>query len=65
MYFNRTLIQWKEVDPQKRTKYDAYISSSLSILGNQNRVVQEVEKPKPMRIPFKKYDNSGSVSKAR
>lgn len=64
MYFNRTLIQWKEVDPQKRTKYDAYISSSLSILGNQNRVIQEVEKPKPMRIPFKKYDNKGSISKA-
>ncbi len=64
MYFNRTLIQWKEVDPQKRTKYDAYISSSLSILGNQNRIIQEVEKPKPMRVPFKKYDNKGSISKA-
>ena len=64
MYFNRTLIQWKDVDPQKRTKYDAYISSSLSILGNQSRIVQEVEKPKPMRIPFKKYDNKGTVSKA-
>jgi hypothetical protein len=64
MYFNRTLIQWKEVDPQKRTKYDAYISSSLSILGNQSRIVQETEKPKPMRIPFKKFNNKGLISKA-
>ena len=65
MPFNRTLIQWKEVDPEKRTKYDAYISSSLSRLGNQKRIVQEVEKPKPIRIPFKKYDNTGIISRAK
>lgn len=53
MYFNRTLKQWKEVDPNKRTKYDAYISSSLSRLGNQRRVKEVVKDDTPRRIPFK------------
>ena len=65
MPFNRTLIQWKEVDPDKRTKYDAYISSSLSILGNQKREKAVLVDDKPRRIPFKRYDNTGQVSKAR
>ncbi|WP_430611486.1 hypothetical protein [Flavobacterium sp. JP2137] len=64
MPFTRTLIQWKDVDPTKRTKYDAYISSSLALLGNQRRIKIEVEEPKPITIPFKRYDNSGAISKA-
>lgn len=64
MYFNRTLTQWKDVDPNKRTKYDAYISSSLSRLGNQRRVKPEEPKRNPFKIPFRKYDNTGTISKA-
>jgi len=62
MPFSRTLSQWKDVDPQKRTKFDAYISSSLALLGNQSRLKMEVEEKKPFVVPFKKYDNSGMVS---
>ena len=62
MYFNRTLVQWKDVDPQKRTMYDAYISSSLSRLGNQRKYKPPPEKRTLTRIPFARYDNSGSVS---
>jgi len=64
MPFTRTLIQWKEVDPNKRTKYDAYISSSLSRLGNQRRTVKPVdESERVIHNPFTQYDNSGTVSK--
>lgn len=64
MPFSRTLMQWKEVDPNHRTKYDAYISSSLALLGNRKKIRKQEEK-KPLAIPFKRFDNTGtrSVSK--
>ena len=65
MPFTRTLQQWKDVDTTKRTKYDAYISSSLSLLGNQSRIKKvQPEKPKPIKIRslYNTYNNNGSVS---
>lgn len=65
MPFSRTLMQWKDVDTTKRTKYDAYISSSLSLLGNQPRFKEEPPTPPaPVRIPYKTYNNNGLVSTA-
>lgn len=64
MPFNRTLLQWKDVDPDDRTKFDAYISSSLALLANQRRVRKAPEK-KSWINPFKKYDNSGTISVAK
>lgn len=64
MPFNRTLTQWKDTDPDNRTRFDAYISSSLAIIGNR-RVVKEEEPEKPLDInPFQTYDNTGYISKA-
>jgi hypothetical protein len=63
MPFSRTLVQWKEVDPNNRTKFDAYISSSLSRVGNRKKM-RVVEESKPILIPFKRYNNDGSVSRA-
>ncbi|MBC7845560.1 MAG: hypothetical protein H7Y10_03610 [Flavobacterium sp.] len=61
MPFTRTLMQWKDVDPTQRTKFDAYISSSLSRLGNQKLEIKM--KPKETRsIPFTRYNNSGNTS---
>lgn len=61
--FNRTLEQIKDVDLENRTKYDAYISFSLSLIANQRRV--KVEKViKPFTNPFTKYDNRKFTSKA-
>ena len=65
MPFSRTLRQWKNTDPSKRGKFDAYISSSLARIGTQSRMTAPPPEKKPMRIPFKRYDNTGSVSKAR
>ena len=64
MPFSRTLEQWKEVDLKDRTKYDAYISSSLSRLGCQRRIKKEAPKNQKRRNPFQKYDNEGQISKA-
>lgn len=64
MVFNRTLDQWKDVDLDNRTKYDAYISSSLAALGNQKRVIKTNKETKDRRNPFQTYDNSGNFSKA-
>ncbi|QRE05426.1 hypothetical protein H0H26_11535 [Flavobacterium psychrophilum] len=63
MPFTRTLEQWKDVDIKDRTKYDAYISSSLSLLGNEKKIKQEIEK-KPLELfsLFRRFDNSGGVS---
>ena len=44
MPFTRTLEQWKDVDLKDRTKYDAFISSSLSRLGCQRRIVKKETK---------------------
>lgn len=64
MVFNRTLNQWLEVDVHNRQKFDAYISSSLSLVGNQNHVIEEKTQTTKRRNPFQTYDNSGTFSKA-
>lgn len=64
MPFTRTLEQWKEVDLADRTKYDAYISSSLSRLACQRRIKKEATKPRSIGNPFTQYDNTGLISEA-
>jgi hypothetical protein len=61
MVFTRTLMQWKDVDPKARTKYDAYISSSLSRLGNQKRE-SKTREVKKRTNPYQKYNNKGNLS---
>lgn len=63
MPFTRTLRQWKDVDPQKRTKYDGYISSSLAQLGCQKRVLKKPPPPKEIIQFFDHYDNTNQYSK--
>lgn len=63
MPFTRTLEQWKDVDTANRTKYDAYISSSLSRLGNQRRKPMIKTQPKRTANVFTKYNNTGTISK--
>lgn len=65
MPFSRTLRQWKDTDPSKRGKYDAYISSSLAHIGTQTLMSNNTPiYVKPLRIPFKKYNNAGNFSTA-
>ena len=65
MYFDRTLNDWARFDINNRTKFDASISSGLAIMAcNKNRYapINKVVRNN-IALAFKKYDNTGSVSK--
>jgi hypothetical protein len=62
--FSRTLYQLKDFDSDKRTKFDAFISYSLSLLANQKRPKKQEQQVSPTIIPFRRYDNNGLISKA-
>lgn len=67
MYFTRTLLQWKDFTPsEKRTKYDAYISSSLARCGCHRRTLKtNTEPPKPINVRsiLRTYNNKGLISR--
>jgi len=65
MYFQKTLEDWGRFNINNRTKHDASISSGLAIMAcNKHLYVPTTpyEKPK-FELGFKKYDNTGSLSK--
>jgi len=64
MYFQRTLEDWAKFDINKRTKFDASISSGLAIMACQrhlyaSKTTREVKK---IDFGFSKYNNQGSKS---
>jgi len=64
LYFNELLNDWSKFDINKRTKFDASISSGLAIMAcNRHLYVpnHKVEKPK-LNISIAKYKNTGSTS---
>jgi len=65
IYFNKTLNDWSRFDINKRTKFDATISSGLAIMACNRHLYApnaKVEKPK-LNINIAKYSNTGSASK--
>jgi len=65
MYFQRTLEDWGKFNINNRTKHDASISSGLAIMAcNKNKYtpVYRVQK-QAVQLGFKKYNNSGNISK--
>ena len=65
LYFNSLLNDWTKFDINKRTKYDASISSGLAIMANNRHLYApnaKVEKPK-LNINIAKYSNKGNMSK--
>jgi len=65
MYFNNTLNEWAKFDINKRTKFDAAISSGLAIMAcNKNlyRPVPQMQKKK-LNLKIAKYTNKGAISK--
>ena len=65
MYFNRTLNDWSKFDINKRTKYDATISSGLAIMACNRHLYTpnpRIEKT-PIDIHINKYNNKGQNSK--
>ena len=65
MYFNTTLNDWSKFDINKRTKFDASISSGLAIMAcNRHLYKPNPEtKRKPLNIMVSKYSNNGFNSK--
>ena len=65
MYFNKTLNDWAKFDINKRTKFDAAISSGLAIMAcNKNlyRPIPSMQKQK-INLTIAKYNNGSSISK--
>ena len=62
MYFTRTLEDWARFDINKRTKFDATISSGLAIMANQKHLYQPVVKESKISINFARYTNRGNLS---
>ena len=65
IYFNRTLNDWAKFDINKRTKFDASISSGLAIMAcNRHLYTPRAEKLKqPLNINIAKYSNTGNTSR--
>ena len=64
MYFNETLNDWSRFDINKRTKFDATISSGLAVMACNRHLYRpnaKVEKPK-ININVSKYSNTGTNS---
>lgn len=66
MPFNETLKDWLGFDPDKRTKYDATISSGLAVMACQTEKYQKKVKKKDRSkivLPLlKRYSNKGNLS---
>ena len=65
LYFNTLLNDWARFDINKRTKFDATISSGLAIMACNRHLYApnvKVEKSK-VNINIAKYKNTGSISK--
>ena len=66
MYFNTTLTDWAKFDINKRTKFDAAISSGLAIMAcNKNLYAPRamVKLQDKVNFSFAKYNNKGNFSK--
>jgi len=64
LYFNSLLNDWSKFDINKRTKYDATISSGLAIMACNRHLYRpnaKIEKPK-LNINISKYKNTGNIS---
>jgi len=64
MYFNETLNDWSKFDINKRTKFDATISSGLAIMAcNRHLYAPNAKiKRKEVNISISRYNNNGSNS---
>ena len=65
MYFNTTLNEWSRFDINKRTKFDAAISSGLAVMACNRHLYypkQSVQKSK-INLKIAKYTNGGGLSK--
>ena len=65
VYFNETLNDWAKFDINKRTKFDAAISSGLAVMAcNRHLYTPNSVKNRPkLNLNISRYDNKGFSSK--
>jgi hypothetical protein len=65
IYFNATLNDWAKFDINKRTKFDASISSGLAIMACNRHLYTPVasKQKKKLNIHIARYNNSGNMSR--
>ncbi len=65
MYFNNTLNDWSKFDLNKRTKFDAAISSGLAIMACNRHLYSPKQERQKLSLSFNiaKYKNEGMKSK--
>jgi hypothetical protein len=65
IYFNSLLNDWAKFDINKRTKFDASISSGLAIMACNRHLYRPVpnRQKTSLNLNIAKYRNTGSVSK--
>tara|TARA_Y100000114_G_scaffold137448_1_gene139744 strand:- start:837 stop:3053 length:2217 start_codon:yes stop_codon:yes gene_type:complete len=65
VYFNTTLNDWAKFDINRRTRFDAAISSGLAIMAcNKNKYrPHAIREKSKVNISFSKYENKGTISK--
>jgi hypothetical protein len=64
IYFNKTLNDWSRFDINKRTKFDATISSGLAIMACNRHLYApnaKIEKEK-LSLNVGRYSNTGGLS---
>ena len=64
MYFNDTLLDWSKFDINKRTKFDASISSGLAIMACNRHLYApnaKIERT-PVNLNISRYNNDGFTS---
>ena len=59
MYFNTTLLDWANYDINKRTKFDATVSSGFAIMATNKYVVKPQNKRNEIIVKFARYSNKG------
>ena len=64
IYFNKTLNDWARFDINKRTKFDAAISSGLAIMACNRHLYHPKQKfeKQPLNIKIAKFNNRGARS---
>ena len=64
LYFNELLNDWAKFDINKRTKFDATISSGLAIMANNRHLYApnvKIEK-QSLNLNISRYNNTGTNS---
>ena len=65
IYFNATLNDWAKFDINKRTKFDASISSGLAVMACNRHLYTPVasKQKKKLNIHIARYNNAGNMSR--